>query len=152
MWIMWINQCTAGGNFLSKTPQFPGIVTYVDGEIKTYGEDLPRDWRFSFINSTEHFIEAIKTGGEPIYTGEQGKNLCIFAKMPYISHQQKRDIYWEEITPENEANRSCVVEPFFKKGKGIVKGISFLRRSGKDFKKGKKQGLEHKKFKYDYQI
>ena len=25
--IMWLNQCTGGGNFLSKTPQYPPIVT-----------------------------------------------------------------------------------------------------------------------------
>lgn len=150
--IMWINQCTSGGNFLSKTPQYPPIVTYVDGEVKTHGENLPRDWRYSFIGSTEHFIDVMKKGGDAIYTGEQGKNLCIFAKMPYISNQEKRPILWEDITPENEQKGTCVVKDFFTIRKGIVKGVKYLRQVGKDFKKGKKQGLEHKKFKYDYQI
>ncbi len=147
--MMWINQCTAGGNFLSNTPQYPPIVVYVDGEVKTYGEDLPRDWRYSFINSTEHFIDVIKTGrGEPIYNGEQGKNLCIFAKMPYISHQKERVVFWEEITSENEKDRSCVVmEPVDVDQSGLTK---FFMRKKKDLRKGIKQGLKHKKFLYEY--
>ena len=149
--IMWLNQCTSGGNFLSDAPQFPPIVTYVDGEVRTHGEDLPRDWRFSFINATQHFIKVMKEGGTPVYTGEQGKNLCKFAKMPYISHQEKREVFWDEISPESEENRSCLVEPFFSKGKSLYRGLRYLRRKAKDFKKGKKD-LEHKKFKYEHQL
>ncbi|MHA1292940.1 MAG: Gfo/Idh/MocA family protein, partial [Promethearchaeota archaeon] len=100
--IMWLNQCTSGGNILSQFPQYAPIIIYVDGEIKTYGEDLPRDWRYSFIGATQHFVKVMKKGGTPIYTGEQGKNLCIFAKMPYISSQQQREVKWEEMTSENE--------------------------------------------------
>ena len=147
--MMWINQCTAGGNFLSKSPQFPPIVVYVDGEVKSYGEDLARDWRYSFINSTEHFIKVMKHGGEPIYNGEQGKDLCIFAKMPYISQQQNRSVLWEEITPENEDNRSCVVEePIDADQSGLT---NFYRRKMKDLRKGIKQGLKHKKFIYEFE-
>ena len=147
--MMWINQCTAGGNFLSKSPQFPPIVVYVDGEVKTYGEDLPRDWRYSFINSTEHFIKVMKHGGEPIYNGEQGKDLCIFAKMPYISQQQNRSVLWGDITPENEDNRSCVVEePIDADQSGLT---NFYRRKMKDLRKGIKQGLKQKKFIFKFE-
>ncbi|MFW9952496.1 MAG: hypothetical protein ACFFKA_20440, partial [Candidatus Thorarchaeota archaeon] len=148
--IMWINQCTSGGNFLSKSPQFPPIVVYNGGENNIYGEDLPRDWRYSFINSTEHFIDVIKNGGEPIYTGEQGRNLCIFAKLPYISHQQKRTVFWEEISVESEKDQSCIVEE-----PTDVNGVifrKFLRDKRTDFKKGVEGGLKHKVFKYDKDI
>ncbi|MFX1444954.1 MAG: Gfo/Idh/MocA family protein [Promethearchaeota archaeon] len=147
--IMWLNQCTAGGNFLSETPQFPPIVVYVDGDIKTYGEDLPRDWRYSFINATEHFIEVMKTGhGEPIYTGEQGKNLCIFAKMPYISNQRRNIVYWEEMTSENEDKGLCQVEDLSEgNGRGNTR---FSIRKKRDMRKGIEQGLEHKDFNYEY--
>ncbi|MHA1273904.1 MAG: Gfo/Idh/MocA family protein [Promethearchaeota archaeon] len=150
--VMWLNQCTSGGNFLSKYPQFAPIITYVDGEVKTYGEDLPRDWRYSFINATLHFIKVMKEGGTPIYTGEQGKNLCIFAKMPYISSQQKREVYWEEMTPENEQRGFCTVQNFFSKWKGLRKGLSYLRKVKKDLKRGKKHGLKITKFKYQYEF
>ena len=148
--IMWINQCTSGGNFLSKTLQYPPIVVYVDGEIKTYGEDLPRDWRYSFMNSTEHFINVMKNGGEPIYTGEQGKDLCIFAKMPYISNQMGTTVFWNEITADNEKNRSCIIE---EAKDADPRGLSKHQvRKSKDMKKGIKEGLKHRIFKYDYAL
>ena len=147
--MMWLNQCTSGGNFISNSPEFPPIVTYVDGEINTHGEDLPRDWRYSFINSTEHFIKAIKEDRDPIYTGEQGKNLCIFAKMPYISQQQNKPVFWEDMTIENEQNKSCkVIEPIDLDQSGLTK---YSRRSKADLRKGIKQGLENRVFKYQYE-
>jgi predicted dehydrogenase len=145
--IMWINQCTCGGNFISKSPQFPPIIVYTNGKLNTYGNNLPRDWRYSFINSTEHFIDIIKRGGEPIYNGEQGKNLSVFAKMAHISDQQKRAVYWEELTSENELNQSCLVEePKDINTAGLHKYFTRIRR---DFKKGIKEGLIHKELKYD---
>ncbi|MBD3195516.1 MAG: hypothetical protein GF317_10700 [Candidatus Lokiarchaeota archaeon] len=149
--MMWINQCTSGGNFMSDSPQYPPIVVYVDGKVKNYGEDLPMDWRYSFINSTQHFIDAVKNDKEPIYTGRQGMNLSIFAKMPYISDQQQREVFWDEITPENEANNSCVVEKFFTKRKSLFQMLKYNWRVSKDLKKGEKQGLKHTEFKYTYQ-
>ena len=147
--MMWLNQCTSGGNIISKTPQYPPIVVYSGGEVKAYGEELPRDWRYSFINSTEHFISAIQEEREPIYTGEQGKNLSIFAKMPFISTQQKRIVSWDEITPENEQNGSCnVKEPVEMDGGTFTKYLESLKM---DFKKGIQEGLEHKNFKYQYE-
>lgn len=148
--MMWLNQCTSGGNIISKTPQYPPIVVYSGGEVKSYGEELPRDWRYSFINSTEHFISAIQEGSDPIYTGEQGKNLCIFAKMPYVSTQKKRIIRWDEVTSENEQNGSCnVKEPVELDGGTLIK---YLRSIRKDLKKGIQEGLQHKEFKYQYDL
>lgn len=149
--MMWINQCTSGGNFLSKSPQYPPIVVYSEGEVKGYGDDLPIDWRYSFINSTEDFIDAVKNDKSPLYTGEGGMNLSVFAKMPYISNQEQREVFWDEITPQNEANNSCVVEKFFTKRKSIFQMLKYNWRVRKDLKKGKKQGLEHTEFKYEYQ-
>ena len=147
--IMWINQSTSGGNFVSKSALYPPIAVYTDGEVKTYGEDLPRDWRHSFIDSTQHFIQIIKNGkGEPIYTGEEGKNLCIFAKMPYISAQRGEVVYWEEITAENEEKGLCVVNKSEDAEESEL--TKYNRRSKKDFKKGLNQGLIHKKLDYYY--
>ena len=148
--MMWLNQCTGGGNVISKTPQYPPIVVYSGGEVKTFGEELPRDWRYSFINSTEHFIKVVQEGSEPIYNGEQGKNLCIFAKMPYISTQKKRIIKWDEITSENEQNGSCNVKDPVETDGGTY--IKYLKRIRKDLKKGIQEGLDHKEFKYQYDL
>ena len=148
--MMWLNQCTGGGNIISKTPQFPPIVVYSGGEVKNFGEELPRDWRYSFINSTEHFIKAVQEGSEPIYTGKQGKNLCVFGKLPYISTQKKRIVRWDEITSENEQNGSCNVEELVDVDGGTY--IKYLKRIRKDLKKGIQEGLEHKEFKYQYDL
>ncbi|MFX0058287.1 MAG: Gfo/Idh/MocA family protein [Candidatus Hodarchaeota archaeon] len=146
--MMWINQCTCGGNFLSKTPQHPPIIVFSNGEVKSFGEELPRDWRFSFINSTMHFIDVIKKSGMPIYNGEQGKNLCIFAKMPYISYQEKRIVNWREITSKNEEKGICLVKgPDNKDGRGLS---LLYRRKKKDMRKGISQGLEKTNFKYQF--
>ena len=146
--MMWINQCTSGGNFISKTPQFPPIVIYRDGEVEVFGEELPRDWRHSFINSTEHFIDAIKKGTDPIYTGEQGRNLCVFAKMPYISQQRNEEINWNEVNSIKEKDRSCFVEtPKDLDGSGQFK---YFKRSRKDLKEGIRKGLNKRTFTYQY--
>jgi predicted dehydrogenase len=125
--IMWINQCTSGGSFLSDSPQYPPIVVYKDGDVKSYGLDLPRDWSHSFIGSTLHFIDVIKNG---------------------ISDQEKRPVFWDEISSENEQKGAFQINEFFSYRKALTKGIKFLLRVRKDFKKGKKQGLNIKKAKY----
>jgi predicted dehydrogenase len=147
--IMWINQCTSGGNFLSHTPQFPPIVVKCGGKSKKYGKSLPMDWRYSFINSTKHFINAMQNDTEPLYTGEEGKNLSIFAKMPYISDQDKREVFWEEINPEGETEGSCLVEKFTTKS-SLLKMLKYRWRAKKDLRKGKKRGLKKVDFNYNY--
>ena len=98
---------------------------------------------------TSHFIRVIKDGGEPIYTGEEGRNLCIFAKLPYISNQNNRIAYWEEIKSENELDKSCVVE----EPRDIdVRGFTrYSRNVRRDLRKGINQGLVHIDFKYEYE-
>jgi len=53
------------------------------------------------------------------------------------------------MTAENEEEGLCVVE----KSKDVDdSGLSkFSKRRSKDFRKGKKQGLKHTKFKYEYE-
>jgi predicted dehydrogenase len=143
--MMWLNQCTSGGNIISKNPQYPPIVIYSGGSVQTYGQDLPRDWRYSFINSTEHFINAMRNGKEPIYNGAQGKNLSVFAKMPFISTQKKRIVKWDEINAKAEQNGSCNVEEIVEFD--VKKYREHLKSLRRDLKRGI-EGLEHTKFKY----
>ena len=110
--LMWINQCSAGGNReffkgneMSSSPVFPPIAVFVDGKVTTYLEDISpkeRNWSTSFIGSTRHFIKVMKEGGDPIYTGEEGKEVGRYAIAAYVSAQENRDVYLEEITSEAE--------------------------------------------------
>jgi predicted dehydrogenase len=110
--VMWINQCSAAGDRelfrgieMSSSRVFPPIVVFVDGKVTTYLEDMSpsqRNWSTSFIGSTRHFIEVLINGGEPIYTGEDGKETTRCAIAAFVSAQENRDVALDEITSEAE--------------------------------------------------
>jgi predicted dehydrogenase len=111
--IMWINQCSAAGNralfpgnHMSESPVFPPIAVYRDGRVTTYLDDITpgeRNWSTSFVGSTRHFIEVIRDGGIPIYTGEDGMEITRYAMAALVSAQLGRDVDLDEITVEAEA-------------------------------------------------
>ncbi len=121
--IMWINQCSAAGdremfrgNRMSESPVFPPIAVFVDGKVTTYLEDISpseRNWSTSFVGSTKHFIEVMKEGGEPIYSGEEGMEITRYAMAALVSAQENRDVYLDEITVEAEANRKFEIKTNF---------------------------------------
>jgi hypothetical protein len=87
----------------------------------------------------------MRKGKDPIYNGAQGKNLSIFAKMPFISTQKKRIVKWDEVNAKAEQNGSCNVEEIVEFD--VKKYREHLRSLRRDLKRGL-EGLEHKKFKY----
>jgi predicted dehydrogenase len=110
--VMWINQCSAAGdrelfrgNRMSDSLVFPPIAVYRDGQVSTYLDDItPRDrnWSTSFIGSTRHFIEVMRDGGDPIFSGEDGMEITRYAMAAVLSAQLNRDVDLAEITVENE--------------------------------------------------
>ena len=75
--------------------------------------------------------------------------MCIFAKLPYISNQNNRIAYWEEITTDGELDKSCIVEePQNIDPRGFM---LFNRNVRRDLKKGINQGLVNTDFKYQYE-
>lgn len=70
--------------------------------------------------------------------------------MPYVSTQKKRIVRWEEITSENEQNGSCNIKDPVETDGGTL--IKYLNRIRKDLKKGIQEGLQHKEFKYQYDL
>jgi predicted dehydrogenase len=93
---MWINQATAGGNVMSDSEVFPPIAVFREGRIETFS-NMERDWKYGFINSTKHFIEVIKNGGDPILNGEDGKYTTQFALAALKSSMSGREINPEDI-------------------------------------------------------
>jgi predicted dehydrogenase len=75
--IIWINQGTSIGNKMSESHIFPPIVIYKEGNIESHS-DFDKDWKYSFINATHHFINIIKNKGEPILSGTQARNILNF--------------------------------------------------------------------------
>ncbi|MFX0032948.1 MAG: Gfo/Idh/MocA family protein [Candidatus Hodarchaeota archaeon] len=75
--IMRINQGTSIGNTMTESEIFTPIVIIRDGKVEIY-RDFENDWKFSFINATNHFIEAVKGNIEPILSGEYAKKILKF--------------------------------------------------------------------------
>ncbi len=93
---MWINQATAGGNIMSDSGIFPPIVVFKEGKIEKY-TDMERDWKYGFINSTNHFIDIIKKGGKPSLTGEEGRYTTQFALAAIKSSMDGKEICPDDI-------------------------------------------------------
>ncbi|MHA1734310.1 MAG: Gfo/Idh/MocA family protein [Promethearchaeota archaeon] len=107
-----VNQCTSGGNSMSKAPQFPPIVVFTDGKVSVHGEGLERDWSASFRESTRDFVECMIGNREPTYTGEEGLHLTQFAKAPYVSAEDGDEVALEDLGPEWD-RAGCSVSSFF---------------------------------------
>ena len=94
--LMKINQGTSIGNQMSNSEIFAPIVIIRDGKVETY-TNFEKDWKYSFINATKHFIEAVKGNKEPILSGEQAKNILKFNLAAIKSSEIGRDVYLEEM-------------------------------------------------------
>jgi predicted dehydrogenase len=61
-----------------KMMDIPPVIMYKDQKVYMFS-DVETDWKYSFINSTRHFIEAYFKGEPPSLTGEQGREILRFA-------------------------------------------------------------------------
>ncbi|MGD2072984.1 MAG: Gfo/Idh/MocA family oxidoreductase [Candidatus Thorarchaeota archaeon] len=70
---IWINQCTAH-TVRNEAP----MITHIQGELTEYN-DIDTDWKISFTQSVNHFVEAIMNDTEPSLTGKEGMEIQKFA-------------------------------------------------------------------------
>ena len=94
--IMKINQGTSIGNKMSESEIFAPIVLIRDGKVETY-TDVEKDWKYSFINATNHFIEVVKSDKEPILSGEQARNVLKFNLAAIKSAQIGKELILDEF-------------------------------------------------------
>jgi predicted dehydrogenase len=84
--------------------------------VRTYLADITpseRNWSTSFVAGTRHFLDVIRTGGTPIYTGEEGMEITRYAIAATVSAQLGRDVDLDEITlAAEEAGRFEVTTNF----------------------------------------
>ncbi len=90
--IMKINQGTSIGNKISNSEVFPPIVIIRDGKVETY-MDFEKDWKYSFINATNYFIDIIKNNEVPILTGEQARSILKFNLSAIESVEKGEEIF-----------------------------------------------------------
>jgi len=68
----------------------PPVTLYREGALTTY--DVPTGWEHSFIQSTRHYIHALKTGGDPVLTAAEGRQVLRFALAAEQSAREGRTI------------------------------------------------------------
>jgi predicted dehydrogenase len=68
---IWVTRCT--GKLLDEPP----LQLYRKGQVTSF-EDVRCDWLDSFIDSTRHFVLAIRDGTDPVLSGEKGKEVLQF--------------------------------------------------------------------------
>ena len=90
--IMKINQGTSIGNKMSESELFPPIIIIRDGKVETY-PDFEKDWKYSFINATNHFIDAVIYNKEPILSGEEARSILKFNLATIKSVEQRKEIF-----------------------------------------------------------
>ncbi len=94
--IMRINQGTSIGNIMTDSEIFPPISVIRDGKVEFY-RDFDNDWKFSFINATHHFIEAVKGNRKPILSGEYAKKILKFNLAAIKSTELGKEIYLDDM-------------------------------------------------------
>lgn len=110
--VMWINQCSAAGdralfagNRMSDSPVFPPIALYRDGTVETYLTDISasdRNWSTSFVNSTRHFIRAVREGTGAVHSGEDGIEIMRYIIASLVSARVGHDVAVKDITVTTE--------------------------------------------------
>ena len=87
--IIWIN----GGH--GRIGETPPLVLYSKNKVTEY-QDIATGWEQSFIQSTRHFLNVLKDGGEPILTARQGRQVLKFALAAEESAQKGQSIRLQE--------------------------------------------------------
>ncbi|MFN8375888.1 MAG: Gfo/Idh/MocA family oxidoreductase [Anaerolineae bacterium] len=75
------------GNMLDTPP----VVLYKDNQTRTFN-NVPADWKHSFINATRHFIDAYHKGEVPHLTGEEGREILRFTLAAQESAQTGKSV------------------------------------------------------------
>lgn len=68
----------------------PPVALYRDGAVTTY--DVPMGWEQSFVNSTRHYIEALRDGRPPVLTPREARRVLRFALAAEQSAREGRAI------------------------------------------------------------
>jgi predicted dehydrogenase len=93
---MKINQGTSIGNSMSNSEIFAPIIIIRDGKVETL-DKFQKDWKYSFINATNHFIEAVKSNKEPILSGKKAREILKFNLAAIKSSELGREVFLDDM-------------------------------------------------------
>lgn len=90
--IIWINR----GH--GRTTDGPPLTLYADGRTESFGfADADTGWQASFRHSVRHFIGALRTGGPPLLTARQGRDVLRFTLAGQLSSKLGRAVRVDEV-------------------------------------------------------
>lgn len=89
--VIWVTRCTA------KLLDEPALILYRDGRTHCF-EHIRDDWLDSFIDSVRHFIKCVREGGEPMLTGQRGREVLQFSHAALKSSRIGAVVRPDEIT------------------------------------------------------
>ena len=88
--ILFVNRCTA------RTVDLPELMMFRDGE--TSSVPVARvEWHHSFIDCTQHLIDALRAGGQPVLDGPTGKAVLQFVLAAHISAREGREVRPDDV-------------------------------------------------------
>ncbi|MBD3195515.1 MAG: hypothetical protein GF317_10695 [Candidatus Lokiarchaeota archaeon] len=75
--LMKINQGTSIGNLMTNSDAFAPVVVVRDGKVESFS-NFKKDWKFSFINATKHFLKAAQGKVDPILSVHQAREILTY--------------------------------------------------------------------------
>lgn len=88
--VIWVNRCT--GQMLEQPP----LVVYRDGETRAI-HNIESDWGASFAASTRAWIKAIREGGQPELSADEGREVLRFSLAAHLAAKENRPVRLEEL-------------------------------------------------------
>ncbi len=88
--ILFINRCTA------RTVDLPELMLFRDG--KTTAIPVQRvEWHDSFVDCTQHLMDVLREGGQPVLDGPTGKAVLQFTLAAVTSAREGREVRPDEV-------------------------------------------------------
>jgi len=88
--VLFVNRCTA------RTVDLPPLMMFRDG--KTEAIPVERfEWHDSFVDCTQHLIQVLRSGGQPVLDGPSGRSVLQFSLAAHISAREGREVRPDEV-------------------------------------------------------
>jgi predicted dehydrogenase len=88
--LIWVNRCS--GEMLPSPP----LVVYRDGETRAI-EDVETDWASGFVQASRAFVRAVRGGGQPELSAEEGREVLRFSLAAHRSAREGRPVTLAEM-------------------------------------------------------
>jgi predicted dehydrogenase len=75
----------------------PPLVLYRDGETQAI-QDMESDWAAGFVQASQAFVRAVREGGQPELSAEEGREVLRFSLTAHRSAREGRPVALAEMS------------------------------------------------------